>query len=265
MKTLYRPSDGIEAQLLVDLLESEGIDARIEGEYLQGGIGELPAGGLVRLTVDEADHARAREVIEHWEASRAHSTPTLKSPPRKLSSAYLVFLTGLAIGIGGSFLYFQSPTDVSGIDYNDDGLFDERTTYSPAGLALKTETDRNLDGKVDAIFRYDRRGLIKTSEADDDFDGTMETRLKYWRGNVETADADTDGDGRIDLRTRFVHGVVESVEYLDPASGQPRRVEHFHLGKLTRVEIDTNDDGQLDTREHYDSLSRKIDSETISR
>lgn len=265
MRTLYKASDGIEAQLLVDVLASEGIEARIEGEHLQGAIGELPAAGLVRLTVDEADHARARLVIERWEASAAHSPPELANPRRKLSWGFLGFWAGLVIGIGGSFLYFQAPATSDGVDYNGDGVLDERFAYSAAGLLLKIESDRNFDDKVDSIIRYDRQGLIQSSEADDDFNGTMESRSRYWRGNAQTTEVDTDGDGTTDLRAHLFYGVVESVDTLNPTTGLPLRVEHFHLGKLIRAEIDTNEDGQLDTRETYDWRGRMIGSESIAR
>lgn len=50
-------------------LQQAGINARIDGEYLQGGIGELPAVGNVRVVVDERDWEEARKVIADWEAA----------------------------------------------------------------------------------------------------------------------------------------------------------------------------------------------------
>ncbi len=69
MKTAYEASSNIEAHLVMHQLQQAGIDARIEGEYLQGGIGELPAIGNVRVVVDERDWAEARAVIADWEAA----------------------------------------------------------------------------------------------------------------------------------------------------------------------------------------------------
>ena len=68
-KTAYDTDSNIEAHLVMHQLQQAGIRARIEGEYLQGGIGELPAVGNVRVIVDERDLAEARAVIADWEAA----------------------------------------------------------------------------------------------------------------------------------------------------------------------------------------------------
>lgn len=69
MKTLYEAASLVEAHLLKDLLAQEGVPAVIYGEFLQGGMGELPAAGLVRLMVDDHHYGAGRAVIERWEAS----------------------------------------------------------------------------------------------------------------------------------------------------------------------------------------------------
>ena len=68
MKTVFDAKDTLEANLLKGLLEQEGIETHIRGEYLQGGIGELPPIGLIQVQVDEADVTRATEIIRAWEA-----------------------------------------------------------------------------------------------------------------------------------------------------------------------------------------------------
>ncbi|MDH5179384.1 MAG: DUF2007 domain-containing protein [Gammaproteobacteria bacterium] len=67
-KLLYVPNNALSAHLLQGILQQEGIPCQISGEYLQGGVGELPPIGIVRLTVDEADLPRAEAVIRGWEA-----------------------------------------------------------------------------------------------------------------------------------------------------------------------------------------------------
>lgn len=69
MKTVFDASNNIEAHLVMHQLQQAGIDARIEGEFLQGGIGELPAAGNVRVMVDPKDETEARAVIADWEAA----------------------------------------------------------------------------------------------------------------------------------------------------------------------------------------------------
>ena len=69
MKTAYDATSNIEAHLVMHQLQQAGIDARIEGEFLQGGIGELAAMGNVRVLVSEQQLADAKLVIAEWEAS----------------------------------------------------------------------------------------------------------------------------------------------------------------------------------------------------
>jgi len=64
---VYEAANSIEANLLKDIFAQEGIDAVIHGEYLQGGIGELPAIGLVQLIVADEDQLRAAAIIHKWE------------------------------------------------------------------------------------------------------------------------------------------------------------------------------------------------------
>lgn len=51
-RTVYEAANAIEAQMLQDLLKQDGIATRIDGAFLQGAVGELQAGGLVRLVVE---------------------------------------------------------------------------------------------------------------------------------------------------------------------------------------------------------------------
>lgn len=68
MRHIYEANNTIEANLLKGLLEQEGIEAFVNGEYLQGGIGELPASGIVTLSVEEDDVEQALTIIEAYDA-----------------------------------------------------------------------------------------------------------------------------------------------------------------------------------------------------
>ena len=64
---LYQCDNLIEAHLLKGMLEQCGIGVELDGESLVGGMGELPAAGLLVLRVaPEATH-RARALIEDYE------------------------------------------------------------------------------------------------------------------------------------------------------------------------------------------------------
>lgn len=263
MKTLYQAANAIEAHMLLDLLQQEGIAAYIQGEHLQGAIGELPAAGLVRLVVDEADYAQARAVIDRWEVAQPQESPQAPAPHKP--SALRPFALGLVVGAVVLYAFHRVPSTVDGVDHNRDGVLDERWTYAPSGALLKYEADRNLDGKTDVRGGYDRRGLMQTVESDDDFNGVFETRTHYRAGNAEVSEVDTDGDGLLDLRSRYTSGVLSSVEYLEPLTGRRLRVEFFKLGKLATAEVDTDQDGVLDTRYTYGKLGEVSGTGEIQR
>ncbi|MCF7203813.1 DUF2007 domain-containing protein [Pseudomonas oligotrophica] len=63
MQRVYEPSDLLEAQMLLGMLEAEGIEAFIAGGHLLGAMGELPALGLLGLLVEDAQAERARQLI----------------------------------------------------------------------------------------------------------------------------------------------------------------------------------------------------------
>ncbi len=67
MLCAYHPQDMSEGELLRQVLASHHINSHLSGEYLQGGIGELPAFGLIGLWVAAADLGLARELISGWQ------------------------------------------------------------------------------------------------------------------------------------------------------------------------------------------------------
>lgn len=66
MKTLLHAQDLIEAQLIKNLLHSEGIECSILGEYLQGASGELPAHDLLRVIVEDNTYEQALFIVEDY-------------------------------------------------------------------------------------------------------------------------------------------------------------------------------------------------------
>jgi Putative prokaryotic signal transducing protein len=70
MTCVFEARSAVEAHMIVHLLERCGIAARIEGEMLAGGMGELPVFGLIRVVVDESDVAMARQTVRDWEAGK---------------------------------------------------------------------------------------------------------------------------------------------------------------------------------------------------
>ena len=75
MKIAYRAQNLIDAQLIKDQLAYANIDSQIQGEFLQGGIGELPAMGLVNIMVADQDLEPARRIVMQWEQDHLGTTP----------------------------------------------------------------------------------------------------------------------------------------------------------------------------------------------
>lgn len=63
MRNVYDAANLIDAHLVKQALEAEGIPAFVRGEALTGGIGELGVFGLVGVMVPDAAWPRAREVV----------------------------------------------------------------------------------------------------------------------------------------------------------------------------------------------------------
>jgi hypothetical protein len=62
MRTIYHAANIIDAHLVKAALEEAGIAAFVAGEYLTGGMGQLPVSDLVRVMVGD-DDALAADAI----------------------------------------------------------------------------------------------------------------------------------------------------------------------------------------------------------
>ena len=96
MKSVFEASSGLDAHMILNLLEQHGISGRIEGEYLQGGIGELSAMGFVRVLVADEDYGEARKIIGEWDALQP---PDAALEPEAGSSVIArAFVAGIFVG-----------------------------------------------------------------------------------------------------------------------------------------------------------------------
>lgn len=250
MKLLYNASNSIEGHMILNLLEQEGLRARIDGEYLQGGVGELQAIGLVRVLVEEDDYETAKKIVDRWDERQPEAIP---APARvKGSPSFGSALIGFFVGAIAVAIFYRTPITTDGIDYNGDGKLDEKWTYSGQRIS-KIEIDRNRDGDVDSIIDYDQAGLIKKLITDDNFDAIFEAETRFKHGNRIAYEADTTGDGFKDYHIYFKHDVWTRAEFYDPKSRRRVKVQNFDI-TLKSAEIDENGDGILDTRHTYNHL-----------
>lgn len=79
MIKIYDAANGIEAQLILNLFNQAGITGRIDGEYLQGGIGEIQPSGFVSLSVNHKDLDKAQEILRQWDAKETINFESIDS------------------------------------------------------------------------------------------------------------------------------------------------------------------------------------------
>jgi len=64
---IFTAKNSIEANIVKGMLEANDVPAYIEGEYLQGAIGELAAIDFVFVSVDEANESKALNLVNQYE------------------------------------------------------------------------------------------------------------------------------------------------------------------------------------------------------
>lgn len=67
MMKIYTAQNAVDAHIVKGLLQQHGISAMVNGEYLQGGIGELPMIGLITVSVIADDYENAKKVLDDYE------------------------------------------------------------------------------------------------------------------------------------------------------------------------------------------------------
>lgn len=152
MQTVYEAANAVEAHMLQDVLKQQGLAALVLGEHLQGGVGELPAAGLVRLVTDDLDAERARQLIAQWEATQpGEPTPPL---PQRAGSRAKWFLLGVLVGAAAVFSLLRPAAKVGGIDQHiRDHLRDphrEHTLDTRLPHAAAREVMRSASLRADA-------------------------------------------------------------------------------------------------------------------
>jgi hypothetical protein len=248
MKSIYEASTALDAHMVLNLLEQDGIIGRVDGEYLPGGVGEIQAINLVRVMVDESDYEKARQIIRDWEAIEVDKEG---EKTRRPATGVSAFIMGLVIGGGLILWVYNTPVTEDGIDMNGDGVLDEKSVYRNNRIS-KTEVDRNFDRKTDIVYFFDRRGILKEAKYDDNFDGIYETEYKYKNGLTDTQSTDLNQDGNVDYKASFKYGDIDEVEISGEGGDTRKKRQKFRMGKLISAEFDSNGDGNFDIEYEYD-------------
>lgn len=254
MKLVYEASNTIEGHMILNLLEQAGLSGRVDGDYLQGGMGDLQAIGVIRVMVEDKDYDKAKVIIEKWDSKQEPPKDTI---PQKKESRIKYGVIGILIGVSATFTYYNTPVMHDGIDHNGDGKLDEKWTYVNNRL-YKVAVDRNFDGKTDFIIKYDRYGITDYAESDDDFNGSFETETYYGNGSAQWVKSDITGDGFMNYRQKYNHGVLVSASYYDAKTKKLIKKQKFNHFRLISASVDSNGDGTLDTTYEYDETEELV-------
>jgi hypothetical protein len=73
MRIIYRAQNLIDAHLVKDALESAEIPAFISGEYLAGGVGQLPALDYVAVLVPASSVEMAEPIVREIDSALTHA------------------------------------------------------------------------------------------------------------------------------------------------------------------------------------------------
>ncbi|MDD2060681.1 DUF2007 domain-containing protein [Pseudomonas sp. GD03860] len=70
MQRIYEPESLLEAQMLIGMLDSEGVAVHLVGRDLIGAMGDLPMQGLLGLAVADEQADYARQLIAAYNAAQ---------------------------------------------------------------------------------------------------------------------------------------------------------------------------------------------------
>lgn len=80
MQIVYRAANIIDANLVKGALDQAGVPAFVAGEYLVGGMGQLPMSDLVHVMVADVDVERARPLVDAIDAALREEPLAIDDP-----------------------------------------------------------------------------------------------------------------------------------------------------------------------------------------
>jgi len=84
MRRIYEPANLLEAEMLLGMLASEGIEVHLAGRDLMGAAGELPLQGLLGLAVPDEQAEYARQLIDAYNGAQPLAGDEPESHPGTL-------------------------------------------------------------------------------------------------------------------------------------------------------------------------------------
>ncbi len=89
MRTVYRAESIVDAHLVKDALEQQEIPAFIAGEYLQGGVGDLPARDFITVAVPDSCAEPAETIVNGVRETLAEARSVAEERDRRFDDPLL--------------------------------------------------------------------------------------------------------------------------------------------------------------------------------
>ncbi|HET8679755.1 MAG TPA: DUF2007 domain-containing protein [bacterium] len=280
MKHVYDARESLDAHMMADALERQGISAEVKGEF-DPLTHERPSVWIV----NDQDYDEAARIVEEVAQSNRTTLASKERVDRKRSRLSDVF-GGFLLGVVASVvLYtFDIPDGIKPpgrMDSNNDGVVDtwrerqfdgtiewaydtnfdgkaDEWTYYRDSKIQRGVSDSNFDGRSDSWRFYDPKGLQVRAEADVDFDGRVDMWESYKDGVLVEVAFDNDGDGKRDEWSRLERGrLVERMwSYFEDGIIDKKAI--YKNGRKVEEFYDRNRDGRLDESVKLDEFERVI-------
>lgn len=98
MKLIFEASDINEAHIVAGMLENAGLQTEVNGFFLQGAVGELPASDFVKVyLLDEADFEQAQQLIAEYLNNQVEHDCSIQSSSSMMTKAAMTLGLLLAV------------------------------------------------------------------------------------------------------------------------------------------------------------------------
>ena len=182
-------------------------------------------------------------------------------------------------------LYSKGEVYVQKCDSDRDGFFETVSLYKKGKLYLQTK-DKNKNGKPDVKIFYDQKEKKKRVETDSDLNGAADIWEYYTAGRIIRLEKDSANTGKIDTKVFFKDekkeklikdidgdGNFETTQWfnrlkwsivteVDGNNDKNVDFRYFYKGGVLRLkEVDEDENGVVDIKEHYDKNGKLVKRE----
>jgi antitoxin component YwqK of YwqJK toxin-antitoxin module len=110
----------------------------------------------------------------------------------------------------------------------------------------RKKVDVNRDGKFDIVKKYDKEGVPTRETVDADLDGTDDFVRYFEEGSLARKELFGDDGKTVRARRFYANDELTRVEKDTNADGQFDHWEYYKDGKLQRIGRDSNGDSEID-------------------